>query len=221
MLVLGHRGARNARFENTMESVLAALDLGLDGVEIDVQGTKDGTPVVHHDADLRRMTGLDLRIADLTWAEIAERTADTPAPVAALANILMLLDGRGWVDIEIKDQRATPAVLSLLALHRDVHRAAVSSFDLGVLEEVVASGRPITRWLNAEDFSDKVLRQANEVGAEALIVPVSLINPRSVRRAHLSGLRIGCWGTDRLIQMTTLKNLGVDIAIPDVPLNVG
>ena len=54
MLILGHRGARGHAPENTMASFQAALDMGADGIELDVQMTKDGKIVVCHDHSLER-----------------------------------------------------------------------------------------------------------------------------------------------------------------------
>ena len=54
MLILGHRGARGHAPENTMASFQAALDMGADGIELDVQMTKDGKVVVCHDHSLER-----------------------------------------------------------------------------------------------------------------------------------------------------------------------
>ena len=48
-LVLGHRGAPRAARENTVEAFRRAVELGADGVELDVRRTADDVLVVHHD----------------------------------------------------------------------------------------------------------------------------------------------------------------------------
>ena len=45
MLIFGHRGARGHAPENTMASFRTALEMGVDGIELDVQQTKDGKVV--------------------------------------------------------------------------------------------------------------------------------------------------------------------------------
>ncbi|MGB0935602.1 MAG: glycerophosphodiester phosphodiesterase family protein [Alphaproteobacteria bacterium] len=47
--IIGHRGARGFLPENTLEAIRYALDQGVAGIEIDVQITKDGHVVAHHD----------------------------------------------------------------------------------------------------------------------------------------------------------------------------
>jgi len=60
-LVWGHRGSRGRGNppENSLGAFRAALDCGAGGIELDVQLTRDGVPVVFHDAALRRMTGVE------------------------------------------------------------------------------------------------------------------------------------------------------------------
>ena len=56
MLIIGHRGARGYIAENTLESIQKALDLNVDGVEIDVYQCASGEIVVFHDSKLNRLT---------------------------------------------------------------------------------------------------------------------------------------------------------------------
>src|SRR5687768_14602657 len=64
--IIAHRGASKHAPENTLAALSAALDLGADGVEFDVQLAKDGVPVVIHDYDLKRTAGRAECVADLT-----------------------------------------------------------------------------------------------------------------------------------------------------------
>ena len=54
MLIYAHRGARSYAPENTMSAFKRALVLGTDGIELDVQLTKDGIPVICHDHNIDR-----------------------------------------------------------------------------------------------------------------------------------------------------------------------
>ena len=67
--VWAHRGASAYAPENTLEAFLLAAEQGADGVELDVQLTKDGIPVVFHDWDLKRAAGVDRKIRDCTFEE--------------------------------------------------------------------------------------------------------------------------------------------------------
>ena len=218
MILLGHRGAPRAWPENTSAGLQAALDLGAEGVEFDVRLTRDGVPVLHHDTTLARLTGLPERIADLTWPEIAARTAGSPAPVAALADVRPHLLLRGWLDIEIKELGAERPTLDLLAGYPDLSRVALSSFNPAVLARSRLRHASLQRWLNANTLTEEALQVARDVGATAVIIPAAQLNPAAIQMAQTNNLQVGCWGIDRADQLDRLRSLGVAIAIADLPL---
>ncbi len=68
--ILGHRGFSHRYPENTMLAFERAIETGCDGVEFDVQLSRDGVPVIIHDEDLNRVAGEDALVKDLTLAEL-------------------------------------------------------------------------------------------------------------------------------------------------------
>jgi glycerophosphoryl diester phosphodiesterase len=69
-LVIAHRGARTEAPENTAAAFDAALKHAADGIELDVQMTADGVPVVFHDATLHRVAGSRRRLGSCTLSEL-------------------------------------------------------------------------------------------------------------------------------------------------------
>ena len=69
-LIIAHRGFSGRYPENTLAAVRAALDLGVDFVEIDVHETRDGEVIVFHDYRLKRICRVRGRVRDKTLAEI-------------------------------------------------------------------------------------------------------------------------------------------------------
>ena len=55
--VWAHRGASAYAPENTLEAFQLAIDMKADGIELDIYETSDGRLVIHHDNDIKRMTG--------------------------------------------------------------------------------------------------------------------------------------------------------------------
>src|SRR6185312_12908884 len=91
---IAHRGGALLMPENTLEAFSDALARGCDGAELDVQLTRDGVAVVHHDdrlmADVARQDGVWLnqpgpRIGDLTWDELQSFDVGTARPDSAYA----------------------------------------------------------------------------------------------------------------------------------------
>ena len=68
--IYAHRGASGYAPENTLRAFALAADMGADGVELDVQISKDGRLVVFHDDELSRLTGFTGSVADYTYAEL-------------------------------------------------------------------------------------------------------------------------------------------------------
>ena len=107
MLVLAHRGANRQAPENTVPAMVRALEVGADGVELDVHRTADGALVVRHDA------GDPGRAGDPSspWPSSAVALPEVPM----LDEVLDVCRGR-LVNVEIKDPdpRAVDALVALL-----------------------------------------------------------------------------------------------------------
>lgn len=73
--VIGHRGAAAYAPENTLSSIHAAADLGIEWVELDVKLTRDSTAVIFHDESLLRCAGVDALIKDMDWKDVQELDA--------------------------------------------------------------------------------------------------------------------------------------------------
>ena len=102
-----HRGVAQAAPENTLGAFEAAALLGLEGIELDLRLSRDGVPVVVHDANLTRLTcghpskHSNARVAELDWEALsrveipyANHTLDEEPPAGAENEFLALLPGR-------------------------------------------------------------------------------------------------------------------------------
>lgn len=69
--IFAHRGASGYTLENTFKAFEKARKLGADGIEIDIQCTKDNVLVVFHDLDLFRLTGIRKKVNECTFKELA------------------------------------------------------------------------------------------------------------------------------------------------------
>lgn len=69
-LIIGHRGVKGIAPENSLSGFKKAVELGIDGIELDVHLTKDGKLAVIHDMDLKRLSGLKIPIKQFTFEEL-------------------------------------------------------------------------------------------------------------------------------------------------------
>ncbi|HYP17398.1 MAG TPA: glycerophosphodiester phosphodiesterase family protein, partial [Opitutus sp.] len=74
-LVFAHRGGSALAPENTIAAFDRGLALGADGLELDVRLSRDGVPMVHHDARLERTTNLRGFVAERTAEELSRADA--------------------------------------------------------------------------------------------------------------------------------------------------
>ena len=108
-LVLAHRGASGYAPENTLEAFALAADLGADGVELDVQFTRDRVIVVIHDEQIDRVSDGSGNVCDYTLEELKEFNFNKTHPeyayceIPTLEEVLELLKPTGLkINIELK-----------------------------------------------------------------------------------------------------------------------
>lgn len=127
---------RDGRMENGPRAIEAAVEAGY-GIELDLQLSADGVPVVFHDDDLSALTDADGPLRARTAAELAAIPLRvTGEAIPTLASALALVAGRVPLLLELKDQDGTmgPRVGSLetavaQALHGYEGPVALMSFN--------------------------------------------------------------------------------------------
>jgi glycerophosphoryl diester phosphodiesterase len=116
-MILAHRGLVTEYQENTLEALDAAIaNRYCNGVEFDVFLTKDNKVVLFHDENMKRLTGVDRMINDMTYAELKTiqilpeievdggmRKYKGPLHIPRLEDALELLKGKdAFIDLELK-----------------------------------------------------------------------------------------------------------------------
>ena len=184
---LAHRGYQARYPENTRESLQAAVQAGARLIEFDVQFSRDGVPVLLHDASLLRTGDVDRLVFDLDAAELAtvevnesERLKGqfTGVTVPLLADIADELDGWAGVTAFVELKRHSieafgrPTVVSkvLDVLAPVLERCVLISFDHDVLEETRQQAAVPVGWVLREWSS------ATHAAADALQPEYLLVN---------------------------------------------
>ncbi|MFJ2147225.1 glycerophosphodiester phosphodiesterase [Streptomyces microflavus] len=204
---VGHRGDPYRARENTLPSIRSALDRGADAVEIDVRVTRDGVPVLLHDATLERLWGHDRRVDRLTHQEVLELTGGgVPTLAEALAAAgehRVMVDLPGSTDASVK--KIVGTVRECGAGDRAYYcasadamlrvRAADPAAEIALTWTTLAPPRPVLleavkpRWLNYR---------------------FGLVSRELADRAHRDGLLVSAWTADTKRTMRRLIERGVD-----------
>ncbi|NLC83934.1 MAG: glycerophosphodiester phosphodiesterase, partial [Ruminococcaceae bacterium] len=141
--IWAHRGASLKAPENSLPAFALAVELGADGIELDVQLSKDGVPVVFHDFELARLTGVNAWLRDLTLPELKKLNLNQQerfpelgfVEIPTLAEVFeLLLQTKLKINIEIKSGQVVYPLIEekVLALAADYdlnERVWYSSFN--------------------------------------------------------------------------------------------
>ena len=140
--LIGHRGVKNLKPENTLESILKAFELGLECVEIDVKVSKDNIPLLLHDDTLDRTTNGSGLVCNFTFDQINNLDAGyyfynskTNIKVPSLRSVLDLIKRKQkYLNIELKPNKNYEE-LNVKNIQKEINRIShdkiyFSSFDL-------------------------------------------------------------------------------------------
>lgn len=96
--------------ENSLIAFRKAVEGGF-GIELDVQMSRDGVPVVFHDFTLKRMCGVEGRVCDYSYDELQRFSLiDSGERIPKLAEVLKLVNGRTPLIVELKEERTDMSV---------------------------------------------------------------------------------------------------------------
>lgn len=232
VLNFAHRGASHDAPENTLAAFRLALEMGADGVELDVQVSKDGEAVVIHDFTVDRTTDGHGAVKDKTMAELRELDAGSwfdkrfaGERIPTLEEVIVEVGQQLLLNIEIKARVLSGAhlvaeVVRLIEDHNLVHRVIVSSFNPFVLRRVKRLNPHIpTGLLYRSDLSAHLLRTLLVFLAHpnALHPEKHLITQEYMAWAKKRGCRVNVWTVDEPAEMERLVALGVDGIITNRP----
>ncbi len=232
VLNFAHRGASHDAPQNTLAAFRLAREMGADGVELDVQASKDGEAVVIHNFTVDATTDGQGRVADKTLAELKELDAGswfdarfTSQRIPTLQEVIIVLGHQLLLNIELKTRvfgstGLIAEVVRLIEDHNLVHRVVVSSFNPFSLRQVKKLNPRIhTGLLYYFDLPAHLARSVllSLAGSDALHPEKRLVNQKYMSWARERGYRVNVWTVDDPAEMKRLIALGVDGIITNRP----
>jgi glycerophosphoryl diester phosphodiesterase len=226
--VFAHRGLALEAPENTLLAFAKAIAIGAVYVETDVHASADGIAVIAHDPDLTRVAGRDVRVDQLTLAELRKVDLGEGQSFCSLAEAL---DGfpETRFNIDVKSRAAVQPTIDAIVAAGASDRVLVSSFDearrvatLRGLPGVVSSSsarRFVLALLGGKIGFSPAVRGALR-GLAAVQVPekalgLRVITERMVRLLHAAGVEVHVWTINDPQRMRELLDLGVDGIVTD------
>jgi glycerophosphoryl diester phosphodiesterase len=208
--IIAHRGASRERPENSVAAFVRAIELGADGIELDVHLSADGTLIVHHDATLhvpRLPDAAPLAIASLTVERLASFRIDGE-PIPTLAEVLDAIGGRATVYCELKGPGTAAGAVELLRPLGG--RAAVHSFDHRQVADARRLAPALARGVLEASRHVVPTDTLASVAARDLWETAEMIDQELIEAAHAIGGRVIAWTVDDETTMRRLAAMGVD-----------
>ena len=224
--VIAHRGASGTAPENTLPAFRRAEELGADMIELDVQLTRDGHPVVIHDRTLDRTTSGRGAVRRRTLKEISgldagawfgRAFADTRVPTLDQVFATVAIP----INVELKaagDDRLERRVLDTVTRAGALERVIFSSFDAASLARLRAlSGDADLAVLWAGRSVARAIALAGRVGARSLHLRTSRGVTSAIAAGHAAGLAVRVWTVNAPAEFARLTDAGADGVFTDYP----
>ncbi|SCY10281.1 Glycerophosphoryl diester phosphodiesterase [Lachnospiraceae bacterium XBB2008] len=228
--VWAHRGASGYLPENTLEAFNLAADMGADGIELDVQFTRDRQLVVIHDERIERTSDGQGAVADMTLYQLRQynynRTIpdDTQYDIPTLSEVLELIRPNGMIiNIELKTgvnfyPGIEQATVDLVRKYGMEDRVIYSSFNhesLIRLKEYAPDAE--CGVLYSTGIADPA-SYAKVLGMQAIHPSVGCVKyPGLPEHCKDNGIRMHVWTVNSEAQMEQMRQLGVDAIITNYP----
>lgn len=241
VVTIAHRGAAKVTPENTLAGVAYAAETEAELIEVDVQLSADGVPVVFHDAALTRTTDAaavfpdrdSYAVVDFTWDELRQLDAGAwfhpefaDEPVPRLEDVPDVLTTTSGVNIELKDPAASPGVEQVVAdvLDSDPRwddlldagSLVVTSFDLDSLAAFHAL-RPDVPVGGIGAVPDDATLEDHAEWMVSWTTNYRRLDPIDVGRIQAVGLDAAVYTVNSVEHLLEVIDLGVDQVVTDVP----
>lgn len=228
MKIYAHRGASEFAPENTLPAFQLALDMQVDGIETDIQMTKDGVLVLIHDEKIDRTTNGSGYVCDYTYAELLQFDASYKfeaykgCVIATLRELLELVQYRCFLHLELKTdkiqyQGIESKVLAMVKQYNMEEYVMYSSFN----HETVQCMKKMDPSIKIAYTYDGVLYKPWRYIEDGIVA----LHPRftkmcDIPSCHAVGLQVNAWTVNTKKDILQVMELGVDGVFTNNPLLV-
>ena len=212
--VIAHRGIRDRYPENSLLAFEAALDAGVDGIELDVHGTADGVVVVHHDPVLSPAADSPIAgraIVSLSLSELDDFELAPGVVLPTLQEVLQAVGARAALYIEIKARDIEAQVAAAIeSVSIAKPRCAVHSFDHRIVEKFAALAPSVPTGILEVGYPVDPASLLAAAHARDLWQACEFTDAALVTSIHRYGGRVVAWTCDDPAQWEQLREIGVD-----------
>jgi glycerophosphoryl diester phosphodiesterase len=231
IIVYAHRGASAYAPENTLAAFKKAVALGADGIELDVQLTKDNNLVIIHDYELQRVSNGKGMVKDKTLSELKELDFGSKfgkeykdEKIPNLEEVLELIQGwNGILNVEIKsapqftNEGVEEKVIEVLRRYNYINKTIISSFNHLTLLKIKEIDADVTTAILYDEQMEEPWTYAKYLGTAAIHPSGYSLTPEIVKECHKENVKVNVWTLNKEQEMNLAIKAGVDGIITNYP----
>ena len=229
--VWAHRGASGYAPENTLDAFQKAIDMGADGIELDVQLTKDGKVVVVHDEVIDRVSDGSGLVQDYTYEELKKFNFNKIHPeydreqIPTLEEVYRLIKPTDLViNVEMKTSNIfyegmEDKVLELTERYGMIDRVIISSFNHYTVRSMKEKCPQIKTGALYSDGTIGVVDYVADVVKADAVHPgwTKIFYPNYLEDCRRRNMAVHVWTINREEDMRKCCEMGLDAIITNYP----
>ena len=210
--------------ENTIESVQKAIELNVDGIEIDVFKSKTGELVVYHDPFLSRLSNSNAFIEQISLDSIKKIELIGGYFIPTLKEIVDIIPEKIFLNIELKGQdtafETNKIIINYLNKYNfPASKFIISSFRWDELKKIRSFNKdiPIAILVDSLYKIDDAIKLAKQINAVALNPNKEFITKEIVNKIQSKNIKVYPYTINTPRNIRKMRSMGVDAIITDYP----
>lgn len=230
---VAHRGFSAVAPENTISSIMAAVEVGAQGCEFDLYQSQDGVVYLVHDVNLKRTTGFDKKSDEATFDEL--RRLDFGAwkgeefkgeKLTTFDEALALLKFTGTRPIvEVAEDGFEAQVVDALRRFDLVETAVVIDFSQERVKKMRAlEPKLCVGWLTGlqrnesrRECAERIVKTLKDCNTNVVDVHFAAVDAEFLQILKNAGIRVMCWTVNKPADIQRMVDLGVESVTSDRP----
>lgn len=214
-----HRGASAYAPENTMSSFKKAFQLGSNGIELDLQKTKDGKIVIFHDKEIDKKSNGTGKISDYTYNELLELDFGSwfgkefkNEKIVLFEDFMKSVSDKNLIlAIELKEEGIEKDTLEIIDKYYNKANIFITSFLYNALSNVRKFDNNIKiGWLIEDDINKRNVSELVKISGNQICPPANLVSKEGIKLARENGLSVRLWGVSNEEIMERVYKFDID-----------
>ena len=220
-VALSHRGNSNKHVENSFEAFKSVVDMGFEYIETDLRKTLDNEIVTFHDRDLKRLFNINLKVENLTFAEINKFFSAKNCKLLTLKEALINFPKTKF-NIDLKSKEVIRESINIVNELKAFERVCFASFNSSHTDEVLIDSPSAVVSMGMKDVAYFKFFNYLRKDSKILQVPlnwkgINILNSKLIRKAKDKDLFVHVWTINDRESITKLMDMGVHGIVTDKP----